>query len=250
MDAMIFAAGLGTRLQPLTLELPKALVEVGGVPMLERVARRLVAAGADRLVINTHPFPERIVEFVRERAAFGVEVRFSHEPDEPLDTGGGLRQAAPLFRREAPFFLHNCDVLSDIDLAALYTAHTSDDAALVTLATLPPGAQRYLIFDDLGLCGYAPRGGGADVLVRAPDGTPRRREFAGIHVVAPRLLELLPPAHTFSIVSLYLTLAARGERIAVYEQDHARWIDIGSPDKLARAHRMAQQIAPASSTYT
>src|SRR5919109_2511750 len=107
MDAMIFAAGRGTRLQPLTHELPKALIEIGGVPMLERVARRLVAAGADRLVINTHPFPEQIVEFVREREGFGVEVHFSHEPDEPLETGGGLRQAAPLFRRDAPFLLHN-----------------------------------------------------------------------------------------------------------------------------------------------
>jgi NDP-sugar pyrophosphorylase family protein len=241
MDAMIFAAGLGTRLRPLTHELPKALVEVAGAPMLEHVARRLVASGADRLIINTHPFPERIVAFVRERDGFGADVRFSHEPDAPLDTGGGLRQAAPLFRREAPFFLHNCDVLSDIDLASLYAAHGHDGGAIATLAVLPAGSERYLIFDERGLCGYAPRGGGDDVLVRAPAGAPRRRDFAGIHVVAPRLLDLLPPGRTFSIVSLYLTLAARAERIGAYEPAHALWIDIGSHESLARAHRAARE---------
>jgi N-acetyl-alpha-D-muramate 1-phosphate uridylyltransferase len=234
MDAMIFAAGLGTRLQPLTHDVPKALVEVGGVPMLEHVARRLVTAGADRLIINTHPFPDRIVSFVRARDGFGAEVRFSHEPDEPLDTGGGLRQAASLFRRDAPFFLHNCDVLSDIDLRALYAAH-DDASALVTLAVLPPAAKRYLIFDDVGLCGYAPRDGGPEVLVREPASQTRRREFAGIHVVSPRLLDMLPPARIFSIISLYLTLAAQDERIATCEPRHARWFDIGSHEALARA---------------
>jgi NDP-sugar pyrophosphorylase family protein len=198
-------------------------------------AHARVAEGADRLIINTHPFPELIVDFVRQRDGFGVEVHFSHEPDEPLETGGGLRQAAPLFRRDAPFFLHNCDVLSDIDLAALYAAH--DDQALATLAVLPSAEQRYLIFDDVGLCGYAPRGGGADVLVREPVNATRRREFAGIHVVSPPLLDILPPLRVFSIVSLYLTLAAKGERITTYETEAARWIDIGSHDALARARR-------------
>lgn len=241
MDAMIFAAGLGTRLQPLTHALPKALVEVAGVPMLEHVARRLVAAGADRLIINTHPFPERLVAFVRERDGFGADVRFSHEPDEPLDTGGGLRQAAPLFRRNAPFVLHNCDVLSDIDLRAMYAAHEHDGASLATLAVLPPRAERYLIFDELGLCGYAPRGGGADVLVRDPVSATQRHEFAGIHVVAPRLLDILPPTRIFSIISLYLTLARHGERIGTYEQESAHWIDIGSHAALARAHRALRE---------
>jgi NDP-sugar pyrophosphorylase family protein len=235
MDAMIFAAGLGTRLQPLTHQMPKALVEVAGVPMLEQVARRLVAHGADRLIINTHPFAERIVAFVRERAGFGADVHFSHEPDEPLDTGGGLRHAASLFRRDAPFFLHNCDVLSDIDLSAVHSAHPNDGSVLATLVALPPRAERYLIFDEFGLCGYAPRGGGGDVLVRDPVGATRRREFAGIHVVSPRLLDNLPPTRIFSIVSLYLTLAANGERIGAYEPEQALWIDIGSHDALARA---------------
>src|SRR5690606_3788145 len=110
-------AGLGTRLAPLTDRMPKALVPVGGVPMLERVARGLVAAGADRLVINTHRFPEQIEAFVASRDGFGVEVVFSPEPEQPLETGGGLGKASSLFRRDAPAFLHNCDVLTALPLS-------------------------------------------------------------------------------------------------------------------------------------
>ena len=142
MDAMILAAGLGTRLRPLTNDRPKALVEIGAVTMLERVARRLVAAGADRLIINMHPFPAMIRDLVAAHDGFGADVCFSHEPDAPLDTGGGLRRAASMFRREAPFFLHNCDVISDIDLRALYHAHSADRHALATLAVLPPSTSR------------------------------------------------------------------------------------------------------------
>ena len=236
MDAMIFAAGLGTRLRPLTHRTPKALIEVGGVPMLERVARRLIAAGADRLIINTHAFPDRIVQFVRARGDFGVEVHFSHEPHEPLDTGGGLREAAPLFYRTAPCFLHNCDVVSDIDLSALYAAHANDGVAIATLAVLPAHETRYLLFDAHGLCGYAPRQGGADVLVRTAVDEPRCFHFSGIHTISPEHLERLPSTRVFSIITWYLQLAAQGERVAPFDAGDAYWVDIGSPEKLAHAN--------------
>jgi NDP-sugar pyrophosphorylase family protein len=251
MDAMIFAAGLGTRLRPLTNDRPKALVEVDGVPILERVARRLVEAGADRLIINTHPFPQLIHELVQRQRGFGAGVVFSHEPERPLDTGGGLKQAAPLFRGDAPFFMHNCDVLSDVDLHALYDTHLRHEApaarragtasegdTVATLAVLPPSAERYLIFDDDGLCGYSPRGGGEDVLVRDVAGAVRRHDFSGIHVASPRLLHGLPDAPIFSIVTHYLQLARRGVRVQAYEQPGARWVDIGTHEKLALANRL------------
>jgi NDP-sugar pyrophosphorylase family protein len=234
MDAMIFAAGLGTRLRPLTNDRPKALVEVAGVPVIERVARRLIEAGADRLIINTHHFPEPIQELVRATRGFGVEVHLSHEPGAPLDTGGGLQQAARLFRRDEPFFLHNCDVLSDIDLGALRDAHAAGDA-LVTVAVLPPLPERYLVFDELGLCGYAPRGGGEDVLARQPVGTTLRRHFTGIHIASPALLDTLHAEGAYSIVNHYLGLARAGSRIAPYEQPGAWWTDIGSHAALAEA---------------
>jgi NDP-sugar pyrophosphorylase family protein len=234
MDAMIFAAGLGTRLRPLTNDRPKALVEVAGVPILERVARRLIAAGADRLIINTHHFGGEIAALVEAVHGFGVEVHLSHEPDAPLDTGGGLQQAAHLFRRDGPFFLHNCDVLSDIDLPALRSAHVAGDA-LATLAVLPPQPERYLVFDGQGLCGFAPRGGGEDVLSRSPVGPTMTRHFTGIHVASPALLETLTRDGAYSIINHYLALAGEGQRIARFEQPGAWWTDIGSHEALEEA---------------
>jgi NDP-sugar pyrophosphorylase family protein len=235
MDAMIFAAGLGTRLRPLTDDRPKALVDVAGRPVIERVARRLIRAGADRLIINTHHFAERIDELVRAVDGFGVEVHLSHEPGAPLDTGGGLQRAAHLFRRDAPFFLHNCDVLSDIDLDALYRSHLADDTAIATLAVLPPRAERYLVFDDDGLCGYAPRGGGEDVLARAVTGSIVHRHFTGVHVASPALLDSLDGAGAYSIVNHYIALARDGRRIGRFEEPGAWWTDIGSHESLAAA---------------
>jgi NDP-sugar pyrophosphorylase family protein len=238
MDAMIFAAGLGTRLRPLTGDRPKALVEFGGMTILERVARRIVDAGADRIVINTHHFPAMIEALVREKAGFGADVRFSHEPGAPLDTGGGLQQAAPLFRGDRPILLHNCDVISDFDLRALYDAHSAADTALATLAVLPPAPMRYLVFDDSGLAGYAPPNGGAAVLARGIAGTARRYGFAGIHVVAPELLDTLDGSGAYSIIGHYMRLVREGRRIASFEQPGVHWIDIGTHEKLAEAARL------------
>lgn len=243
MDAMIFSAGLGTRLAPLTDRVPKALVDLGGVTILEHVARRLVAAGADRLIINTHPHPGQIRDLVGSRAGFGADVVFSHEPDGPLDTAGGLRHARHLFRRDAPFFLHNCDVFSTIDLHALYQAHAGVVAGtLVTLAVLPPSAERFLIFDRRGLCGFAPRGGGEPVYARAPEGAEEKRDFSGIHVASPMLLDTLDDDAAPNIISHYLRLARSGTRIGKHDQSGAAWIDIGTHEKLSRARDLYRTL--------
>lgn len=242
MDAMIFAAGLGTRLRPLTNDVPKALVEIGGVPMLEHVARRLIDAGADRLIINTHPHAEQIRAFVAGRDGFGVEVLFSHEPDAPLDTAGGIHHARALFRADAPFFVHNCDVFSDIDLQSLYSAHTSaSDGRIATLAVLPATAERYLIFDQDGLCGFAPRGGGEPSHVRVPREPQHRRDFTGIHVCEPALLRTLGAETAPSIIMHYLNLVRRGIRVSRHDQLDAHWIDIGTHEKLAIARQLHEE---------
>ncbi len=238
MDAMILAAGLGTRLRPLTEVRPKALVEVGGTAMLERVARRLVAAGADRLIINTHPFADRMRAFVGEKEGFGAEVHFSHEAGRPLETGGGLKRAAPLFRKEAPFFLHNVDVWTDLDLRALYAAH-AEGSALATLAVRPAATHRYLLFDAEGrLCGYGRRADGEPVQVRPPQGAVRRLDFCGVHVVDPRLFAQMTETGAFSIITTYLRLAREGHRITCFHTD-AACTDIGTPERLAAARRRA-----------
>ncbi len=249
MEAMILAAGLGTRLRPLTDTKPKALIEVGGVPMLERVARRLVAAGADRLVINVHAFADQIAAFVEEKDGFGVETRISHEAERPLETGGGLLRAAPLLKAEAPFFLHNADVLTDLDLGALYAAHRSHPDALATLAVRPAVTKRTLAFDAEGrLCGYRRRADGQEVLVRDPAGDRAEHfDFCGVQVVSPRLLALMTETGVFSIVNVYLRLVQAGEDVRLYRiGEGAAWIDIGTPERLEKARRHTEKHSPTS----
>jgi NDP-sugar pyrophosphorylase family protein len=236
MDAMIFAAGLGSRLGEITREAPKALVEVAGAPILAHVARRLIAAGADRLIVNVHHHAERIEAFIREQSGFDVEVIVSREPDAPLETGGGLRHAARHFRRDAPCFLHNVDVICDADLRALYAAHRAS-GALATLAVSARDTSRYLLFDEAGLCGHRDTRTDTTTAFRACGADAVARAFAGIHVIESALLDLLPPREAFSIMSAYAELAAAGHRIAAFDIGAARWLEIGNPTRLEAARR-------------
>lgn len=234
MDAMILAAGLGTRLRPLTEHTPKALIEVGGVAILEGIARRLVAAGADRIIVNVHRHADRIESFL-EGLGMEVEILVSREEERPLETGGGLLHAAPLFQREAPFFLHNGDIVTAIDLAALYGAHGPD--RLATLAVGRRDTSRYLLFDDHGLCGWENIATGEGVRCREEVGATLRWPFAGIHVISPRIFEWITEEGAFSIVDVYLRLAAGGERILPWDAGDALWLEIGSPGRLEAARR-------------
>lgn len=231
---MILAAGYGNRLRPLTDRIPKALVEVGGVAMLERVARRLIGAGADRLIINVHHHADRIREFVQGRRGFGVDVRISDEPAAPLETGGGLAHAAEHFRRDAPFFLHNVDIITDFDLTAMYAAHETA-APLATLAVSRRPTSRLFRFDDVGLQAWVDTRDGTVESARPVRGTARDRAFAGVHVLSPEIFGLLTERGAFSIVASYLRLAEGGHRILPYELSDAMWLEIGNPDRLREA---------------
>lgn len=231
---MILAAGLGTRLRPLTDHTPKALIAVGGVPMLERVARRLIAAGADRLIVNLHHLGEQVERYVEEHDGFGAEVRFSWERERALETGGALVQARDWFRGDEPFFLHNADILSDLPLGAMYRAHTARDA-LATLAVMERPTSRRLLFDDEGLLGRIDERSDLRVTVRAPAGEVRELAFAGVHVISPALPGLLTETGAFSILDPYLRLAGEGHRIRPFRIDGATWIDIGKPEQLEAA---------------
>ena len=233
---MILAAGLGTRLGELTRDTPKALIDVGGVPVLERVARRLIDAGADHLIINLHHHADRIIDYVRSRDDFGVAVSFSHETDGPLETGGGLLHAKPLFRQQGSFLLHNVDVLCDADLNAMYTAHVHS-GALATLAVSRRDTSRYLLFDERGLCGrmHGQSGGPAEVHADCADPVPFA--FAGIHVLSAALLDMITETGAFSIIDTYLRLASQGRPIARFDIGGARWLEIGNPERLAAARR-------------
>ncbi|MBC8144132.1 MAG: nucleotidyltransferase family protein [bacterium] len=242
MDAMILAAGLGTRLRPITQSLPKALVEVGGVPMLKLVAQRLIAAGATRLIVNVHHHPQQIIDYIASNAGFGVETHVSDESGELLDTGGALLQARPLFTRDAPFILHNVDVVTDIDLGAMYRAHVASNA-LATLAVMRREASRYLMFDDDGtLCGFGNAATGLHREARTPVGQAEHLGFSGVHILDPQVFDLMMETGAFSIITMYMRLAAN-HRIAAYRVDESRWIDIGKPEQLEQA-RNEHRITP------
>jgi MurNAc alpha-1-phosphate uridylyltransferase len=245
MDAMLLAAGLGTRLRPLTHDVPKALVPIAGVPMVERIALRLISAGADRLVINLHHLGERIRDYVEERGRWGVEVVYSEEPYQPLETGGGLLNAAPLLRRDAPFFLHNTDVLTDLPLGEMYGAHVASRAD-ATLAVMRRQTSRWLLFDDAGLMGRVDSRRDLRIETRPLAGAAEELAFAGVHVISPSLLDRLEGSGPFSILDPYLEIAGAGGRILPFRVDRYRWIDIGKPDQLAEAEAMAREMEGAA----
>lgn len=238
---MILAAGFGTRLRPITDTTPKALIPVGGVPMVERVARRLIAAGATRLIVNTHHHASQIEAFLREHDGFGVEVSISNESEEVLETGGGLRHAAPFFQRDAPFFLHTVDVISDCDLQSIYAAHQQWQP-IATLAVNNRESSRYFLFDDDGLCGHGNDNTGVVRHARPAVGPQRKMSFCGIHVIAPRMFDLMIERGKFSIIDLYLRLAANGERLLPHDISRSQWIDIGKPEQLQQATAIAATL--------
>lgn len=242
MEAMILAAGLGTRLRPLTHDKPKALVEVGGKTMLERTARRLVEAGFDHLVINMHHFADRVRGFIEEKDGFGAEVSLSHEVEQNLETGGGIKHAEPQFREKAPFLVHNVDILTDLDLKALYDAHDETDA-LATLAVHPVKTNRYLSLDGTGrICGYGNPRTGEEILVTEPGGETERVDFIGVQVISPRIYELFEEEGVFSIINVYMRLIReQDETVCVYRADDAHWIDIGTHERLEQARQQLQK---------
>jgi mannose-1-phosphate guanylyltransferase len=237
MKAMLLAAGLGTRLRPLTDDRPKALVEVAGRTLLEIAIARLRESGVSEVIINTHHFAAMVAEYLRAKNNFGMRIEISEE-DTLLDTGGGLKKAAWFFREEGPaavpFILHNVDVISTIDLRRMLEFHTRSQA-LATLAVQHRQSSRYLLIDErMRLCGRRLVKEQETELVRR---APQFEEvaFSGIHVISPRLLGMMSEEGAFSIIQTYLRLAGEGETILAYCADGEYWRDLGKPESVARA---------------
>jgi len=237
MKAMILAAGLGTRLRPLTDDRPKALVEISGRTLLEITLSRLRSFGICEVIINVHHFAGMVLEYLAGNSNFGMKIEVSRE-DVLLDTGGGLKKAAYFFLEGAnarePFILHNVDVVSTIDLRRMVQSHT-ENQALATLAVQDRETSRRLLFDErLQLCG---RRLGRD---REPEWARPSRQaqalaFSGIHVISPRIFAMMREEGVFSIIDSYLHLAAQGEKILAFRADDCYWRDLGSPDNVLQA---------------
>ncbi|MCL2131524.1 MAG: nucleotidyltransferase family protein [Lentimicrobiaceae bacterium] len=226
MKAMIFAAGLGTRLKELTQHTPKALVKVGGITLLERTILKLKQAGVSGIIINTHHFAEQIADFVSQRN-FGLNICISWEKDMLLDTGGGLKRAMPFFDKE-PFIVHNVDIISDIDLQKMFSFHCRQKA-LATLAVRNRETQRYLLFDDnLQLCGRENTKTNEKTLIPTiPQNIHLQRfAFSGIQVVSPEIASFMPKKDVFPITELYLA-AAQSQHIIGFPHNNDLWADMG-----------------------
>lgn len=245
MKAMIFAAGLGTRLKPLTDNMPKALVPVAGIPMLERVILRLKESGFDDITVNIHHFGQQVIDFLNTHNNFGIQIHISDERDLLLDTGGAIHKARPFLDGNEPFLVHNADILTDMDLRAFYQHHLGSNAE-ASLLVSKRNTSRYLLFDQhYQLKGWTNKNTGEI----KPEGLEYKNgqsyiemAFGGIHVISPSLFRLMENDRwqgKFSIIPFYLS-ACQTSRILGYPLQDVHWFDIGKPETLAIAESFYQ----------
>ncbi|ULB34876.1 nucleotidyltransferase family protein [Proteiniphilum propionicum] len=231
MKAMIFAAGLGTRLKPLTDTMPKALIRVGGKPLLQHVIEKLKGSGFDEIIINIHHFADQIIDFVESNDYFDIRIEFSDERDRLLDTGGGVKKASWFFDDHKPFLIHNVDILSNIDLRSLYKIHELNNSE-ATLVVSDRPTSRYLLFDDsLQLKGWLNKTNG-ETKSHFPDINPdnyNKLAFSGIHILNTSILSYMQHfPDKFSIIDFYLSICSK-VRVAGYTPVNLKMIDVGKP---------------------
>lgn len=240
MKAMIFAAGIGSRLRPLTDEIPKALVKVDGIPMIERVLMKFKASGITEIIINVHHHAEKIISFLQQNESFGLQIAISDESDCLLDTGGGLWKASWFFDDNQPFIVHNVDVLSGVDFDAMLSHHQSSHC-IATLAVSERTTSRYFLFDDeMKLCGWENLKENKRIIAGSRDSVMLPFAFSGIQIVDPVVFRLIHRKGKFSIVDVYLELAF-SHIIKGMKHSSDEWIDMGKLPDIEKAALMIQQ---------
>ena len=236
MQAFILAAGLGTRLKPLTDHLPKALVEVQGMPLLKITIDNLIRQGVSRIVVNVHHFAPMVCKYLNSQR-WDVPISISDESGILLDTGGGLKKAQPLFAKSEPILIHNVDILSHLNISELIQKHTGS-TSLATLVVSHRDTSRYLLFDRQDqLTGWRNKTTDECKWVNGPTDECRELAFDGIALIEPEMLDYLPPAtQPYSIIPAYLELA-KGHRINYFELNPLHWLDVGKPQTLKEAQQ-------------
>lgn len=239
MKAIIFAAGLGTRLQPLTNSKPKAMVELNGKPLLFHAIHRLKKAGISEIIVNVHHFSEQIISYAFN-TDFGIPIHISDESDELLDTGGGIKKAAHLLQDEAPFLAYNVDVISSVNIKKVVALHKTQNA-LVTLVVRKRETSRYFMFDKkMNLTGWKNFSTGDEKISHFNFDHSRPYAFSGIHVISQDIFPLIKEEGKFSVVPLYLELAKKHPLIG-YEDTSDFWIDLGKPGQISLAEEWLEK---------
>jgi NDP-sugar pyrophosphorylase family protein len=241
MKAMIFAAGLGTRLGHVTKKTPKALVEINGKPMIERTITRLKSHGVSDIIINLHHFPDQVKSFVQSKNNFGINITYSDESEQLLETGGGLMKASWFFNDGEPFFVHNVDVLSDIDLSEMWRYHHINKP-LATLFVQKRVSSRYFLFNNqMLLKGWTNTNTGETIKVDDSAIQLNQLAFNGIHIINPEIFKLIKNKGVFSITGSYLELAGNNP-IFGFNAKQAKYIDIGKPKSLVEGEKLAVEM--------
>ncbi len=241
---MIFAAGLGTRLKPLTDNTPKALLPIGGKPLIEHIILKLKSSGFDEIIINVHHFADQIIDFVVKKNNFDIHIHFSDERDMLLETGGGIKKAADFFNNGKSFLVHNVDILSNINLNELYQHHVAQNL-IATLLVSNRTSSRYLLFDkNLLLKGWVNEKTG-EIKPPIKDLNPdlyKKFAFSGIHVISPEIFNLMNDWEgKFSIIDFYLSICDK-EKVKGYNSANLKLIDVGKLDSLEKAEKLSLEI--------
>ncbi len=243
MKAMIFAAGLGTRLKPITDSLPKALVPVNGKPLLEHCIQKLKLSGFEEIIINVHHFAGKIIDFLESNHYFDMRIGISDERDQLLDTGGGIKNVAHFFSDGKPFLIHNVDILSNVDLREVYRQHLDDKNRLASLVVSRRDTYRYLLFDDMKqLRGWVNiKTGETKPLKNMETSVFEKFAYSGIQVVSPEIFRLMEKEpDIFPVMDFYLR-NCRTEKIAGYVPQNLRMLDVGKLNSLDKADEFIMQ---------
>jgi len=233
---MIFAAGLGTRLRPITNDRPKALAEINQIPLLEIIIRRLINFGFDEIIINVHHFADKVLEFLDSKKNFGINIQVSDERAELLDTGGGLKKASWFFDDKKPFLVHNVDTITNIDLLEYYNYHIKNNALATLLVRHRPGSRFFLFNEKNKLCGWENVISKEKILVDDQHGRIEQVAFSCLHIIDPSIFQFINEDGCFSIIDVYLRLA-KEHNIYGYVDDDSYWLDVGTPEKLQRGEK-------------
>ena len=232
--AMIFAAGLGTRLKPFTDKHPKALAPVNGKPLLQRNIEYLKQFGIKDIIVNVHHFADQIISFIEQNKQFGINISISHEVEEPLETGGGLKKAGWFFEdSKHPFVVCNADILTDLDLPKMYAYHQKKKGLATLAVTHRKTSRNFLFNDDNLLVGWENNKTGEQRISRASIVT-YPGAFTTVHVIEPRMIPLIPQTGKFSIIDTYLELAKTND-IYVYDHTGDVVVDVGKPEQIQKA---------------